>query len=600
MLFAPRLIIFCQMNQYNERIEMLRSFMRSRQIDAVVIFGSDPHLSEYPSPRWQQVKFLTGFTGEAADVVITLDYAGLWTDSRYFIQAESQLDGTNVGLHKYGIQVGIKDYLVETLGEGASVAIDSLCTSVSRYKELVSYFDVIRIPDILNVIWEDRPIAAQTSIFCFNAGESREDKLAWLRMQMDAQASDWFFIAALDEIAWLLNIRASDIEYNPFSISYLLVGKENAFWFVLRDEEYDDITSNSFSSLVSDGVKICPYDEVEVELASIEDGTIWIDEDAMNAELYASIKCGIHSAPSPIQARKAVKNALEIENMKEIHLKDGVAVENFLYWLETSLENGIEISEWKAAKKLGEFRAQIEDYQGDSFETISAMGENAALPHYQTPCFNAPIIKRDGLYLNDSGGQFLSGTTDITRTIPIGHCSPLERRDYTLVLKAHIDLASAIFPEGTPGCRVDAAARLPLWRNRLDFGHGTGHGVGYFLGVHEGPAQIRQNLNGAPLMEGMIMSIEPGVYRQGQFGIRHENLYLIRSAGQSQFGRFLSFEPLTMCHFDTSLIELNLLDKWEIEWLNDYNRRVFENLGPFLGKEVFEWLEQKTMPLCLE
>lgn len=267
------------------------------------------------------------------------------------------------------------------------------------------------------------------------------------------------------------------------------------------------------------------------------------------------------------------------------------------YWkqrLEKSLENGTRISEWDASVRLGEYRREIEDYVEDSFETISAFGKGAALPHYHTPNMNAPLLEPYGLYLNDSGGQFLSGTTDITRTTPLGECSPMQRREYTLVLKSHIDLATSFFPSGTPGCRVDAAARMPLWREKLDFGHGTGHGVGYFLGVHEGPAQIRQNMSSAGLFEGMITSIEPGIYREGLYGIRHENLYLIADAGENEFGHFLKFEPLTLCHFDTSILDLSLLDEWEIEWLNSYNQRVYESVGPFLEEDIREWLKEKT------
>ncbi len=591
------------MNIYAQRIEDLRVFMRSREIDAVVIYGSDPHISEYPSLRWKQVEWLTGFTGEAADLVVTQQRAGLWTDSRYFIQANSQLRDTGVALHKTRIPgaVGIVDWLGENFDRQAIVAIDSLCTSVDSYKSLKSRFQVVCIPDLLNTFWADRPGVVQTPVFLINPGESREEKIEWLRQTMRSRGCDYILIASLDEIAWCLNVRAGDVEYNPFVISYLLVGQQEVKWFALKDDVEDEVTENTFEILSNEGVQICRYDEVSIEVQSLlNEGTLWVDENALNAELYSSIRCRIHSEPSPVQARKAVKNALEIENMKEAHIRDGVAMEEFLYWLEKSVEQGDEVSEWDAAVKQREFRSKIEDFQGESFETISAYGPGAALPHYHTPNQNAPRLYDRGLYLNDSGGQYLSGTTDITRTIPLGECTELERRDYTLVLKAHIDLAAAVFPEGTPGCRVDAAARLPLWRNFLNFGHGTGHGVGYFLGVHEGPCSIRQDLNSAPLREGMILSDEPGIYREGQFGIRHENLLLVVPAGSSEFGDFLKFEPLTMCHFDTSALDLSLLDKWEIEWLNAYNRRVFENLGPLLEEQQREWLEDKTKPLDLE
>ena len=590
------------MNIHQERIESLRSFMRSRNIDAVVIYGSDPHISEYPALRWKQVEWLTGFTGEAGDVVITLDHAGLWTDSRYFIQANDQLSGTGAVLHKTRIPgaVGIPEWLEGALAEDAIVAVDSLCTSVGALKSLQARFEVVCIPDLLNMLWEDRPAIVQTPVFTVNPGESREEKIDWLRGVMAARGCDYMVICALDEIAWLLNVRASDVEYNPVVISYLLVGQDELKWFVLKDDIEDETTQNTVETLRHEGVEVCGYEEVFIDLQTLTEGTIWLDEDAVNAELYSSIRCDRYCAPSPVQARKAVKNPLEIENIREAHIRDGVAMEKFLHWLETAIAQGRQINEWEAALKQREFRAQIDDYMGDSFETISAYGPGAALPHYHTPSQNAPVLKPCGLYLNDSGGQYLSGTTDITRTVPLGPCTKLERRDYTLVLKSHIDLATAVFPEGTPGCRLDAAARLPLWREYRDFGHGTGHGVGYFLGVHEGPCQIRQNMDPSPLKAGMVTSDEPGIYREGEFGVRHENLLLVVEAQQNEFGKFLRFEPLTMCHYDTSVLDLSLLDGWEIDWLDGYNRMVLENVGPFLDEEERKWLELKTKPLHLE
>lgn len=585
------------MNQYHERIELLRSFMRVRDIDAVIIYGSDPHMSEYPAPRWACVNWLTGFTGEAGDVVVTLEHAGLWTDSRYFIQAQEQLLGTTVQLHKTRVPqaVSIEDWLESELGRGVRVAIDSLCTSLSQYKTLCALFEVQRIPNLMSSLWEDRPIAAQTPLFLIESGESRAQKLAWLRSEMAKKGCEYFFVSALDQIAWLLNVRASDIEYNPMSISYLLISQQDAIFFMLRDSIEEEDTELSIQALAADGVQTVDYEQVAVELASIQkEAKVWVDGAVLNAELYSVLSCKIYDAPSPIELRKAVKNAYEIENMRLAHINDGLAVEKFLYWLEKSLDMDRELSEWDASCKLGEFRAQISDYVGDSFETISACGAGAALPHYHTPRMAAPLLPKYGLYLNDSGGQFLSGTTDITRTVPLGECTDLERREYTMVLKAHIDLASALFPKGTPGCRVDAACRMALWREKLDFGHGTGHGVGYFLGVHEGPTQIRQNVSASPLLEGMITSIEPGIYREGLFGVRHENLYLCVDAGSSEFGSFLRFEPLTMCHFDTSILDKSLLDSWEIEWLNNYHKRVYETLSPLMEEDMRQWLEQKT------
>ena len=588
-------------NKYAERIEALRALMRGRGWDAVIVGGSDPHQSEYPAERWKQVRWLTGFTGEAGDVVVTLDHAGLWTDSRYFIQAVEQLEGTGVVLHKTRVpeQVLIPEWLRSRLDEGAVVAFDSLCTSAQDGRELGGTFALAGVPDLLSVLWEDRPGVPQTSIFRIKAGESREEKMEWLRGELSERGCDAILLSALDEIAWLLNVRASDIEYNPMVISYLLVGQDFAKWFVLKEEVEDPVTEETFDALSGDGIELLPYAEVGLELSAFE-GRLWLDSTTANCELRGVCSCEVVEAPSPVARRKEQKSPQEIEWIREAHLRDGVAVEKFLYWLEKSVQAGKRVSEWDAALKLGQYRAEIEDYQGDSFETISAYGPSGALPHYITPRTDAPLIEPRGLYLCDSGGQYLSGTTDITRTVPMGECTAEEIRDYTLVLKAHIGLATAVFPAGTPGGRIDAAARLPLWRSLMDYGHGTGHGVGFFLGVHEGPHQIRQNLDPTPMVEGMVTSDEPGLYREGKHGIRHENLLLTVDAGTTEFGHFLRFEPLTMCHFDTSALDLNLLDKWEIDWLNEYNSSVFEHLGTLLDEDVLEWLRVKTAPVGLE
>ena len=326
-----------------------------------------------------------------------------------------------------------------------------------------------------------------------------------------------------------------------------------------------------------------------------------MDPATLNYQLYNNfVSAGIplEEGTGPVALRKAVKNPREIAGMREAHLQDGLAVERFLYWLEKSLEAGREITERDAAVKLGQLRADIPGYQGDSFETISAYGPGAALPHYVTPRQYAPVIRERGLYLCDSGGQYLYGTTDITRTVPTGPCTALEREDYTLVLKGHIDLAMAVFPEGTPGCRLDILARAPLWRSKRNFGHGTGHGVGWFLGVHEGPHEFRQNFNAVPFQPGMVVTDEPGIYREGKHGVRHENVLLCVSAGESEFGRWLAFEPLTLCHFDTSALELSLLDRSEIDWLNAYNERVWQTLSPKLPREIADWLREKTLPVA--
>lgn len=582
-----------------ERIEMLRTLMRAKGWDAVVVTGSDPHCSEYPAERWKQVEWLSGFTGEAGDLVVTLDHAGLWTDTRYFIQAEQQLAGTGIALHKMRVpeQVPIPDWLRQQFGDDALIAVDGLCTGAGFAQSLPG--TVLSVPDLLDRFWADRPAIPQTPIFTVDPGETRREKISWLRAFLREQDCDGILLTALDEIAWLLNVRASDIEYNPLVISYLLVTRSEVCWYVVKEKVEDPQTRATFSILEADGVRLHPYSDIDY-LPSEFQGRLFVDAASLNYQLYSTLASdgvALEEGTSPVGLRKAVKNAREIAGMREAHLQDGIAMERYLYWLEKSVAAGRGITEWDAAVKLGQLRGDREGYLGDSFETISAYGPGAALPHYITPHNYAPVIRDEGLYLCDSGGQYTCGTTDITRTVPMGRLSALEREDYTLVLKGHIALAMAVFPEGTPGCRLDVLARAPLWRSKRNFGHGTGHGVGWFLGVHEGPHDIRQNLNPVPFEPGMVVSDEPGIYREGKHGVRHENLLLCVEAGVSEFGRWLAFEPLTLCHFETDALDLSLLDRAEIDWLNAYHERVRQALSPHLPGEIADWLRDKTRPV---
>ncbi len=579
-----------------DRIETLRTLMRARGWDAVVVTGSDPHCSEYPAERWKQVEWLSGFTGEAGDLVVTLDHAGLWTDTRYFIQAEQQLAGTGIALHKTRVpeQVLIPEWLESQFGSEGLIAVDGLCVGTDFAQSLPG--TVISVPDLLNPFWTDRPAIPQTPIFTVNPGESRREKLTWIRGFLREHECDGILLTALDQIAWLLNVRASDIEYNPYVISYLLVSQDDVCWYVLKDAVEDPDSAATFSILEADGVRALPYADIDF-LTSEFQGRLFVDAATLNYQLYSGLtaaKLPLEIGTSPVGLRKAVKNPTEIAGMREAHLQDGLAMERYLYWLERSVDAGREITEWDAAVKLGQLRADIPGYHGDSFETISAYGPGAALPHYITPRTHAPVIRKGGLYLCDSGGQYDNGTTDITRTVPFGRISALEREDYTLVLKGHIDLAMAVFPEGTPGCRLDVLARMPLWHRQRNFGHGTGHGVGWFLGVHEPPIDLRQNLNPTPLVPGMILSDEPGIYREGKHGVRHESLMLVVPAGQNEFGSWLAFETLTLCHFETDGLDLSLLDRSEIDWLNAYNERVYRTLSPHLPREIADWLREKT------
>ncbi len=598
-------------NIFSARIERIRQLMLDEGWDIVVLTGGDPHASEYPADRWKQVPWASGFTGEAGDLVVTASHAGLWTDSRYFIQAQRQLEGSGVELHTTRVPaaVPIPEWIASLGMDSPVIAVDGLCFCVEALRNLQKAVPDARIetvPDLLSPIWDSRPSIPSTPIITLGedlVGQTREKKIHSLRKWLAINQYDAIFISALDEIAWLLNVRGSDIDYNPFVISYLLVSLDSVKWFVLKeDAEADDESQASFDELRADGVEVLPYDEVEYSLASLKkDGVdrICLDPSTLNTFMRESVDDGdilpeVFETQSPVPQWKAVKNEVEIEGMREAHLEDGLAMERFLYWLENNVP---EVSEWDAACELGRLRSEIEGYRGDSFETISAYGPGAALPHYVTPRSSSPLLQRKGLYLVDSGGQYLFGTTDITRTVPLGPVTALEREDYTLVLKGHIDLAMAVFPRGTAGCQIDALAREPLWKTRRNFGHGTGHGVGFFLGVHEGPQDIRQNFNSQPLLPGMICSDEPGIYREGMHGVRHENLVLVKELGDNEFGSWLGFETLTLCHFDTSCLEIELLTQDEVEWLNAYNERVYRTLSPRLSSAQAAWLREKTRPI---
>ena len=603
-------------NIFAERIEALRNMMADYGWDAVVITGSDPHSSEYPAPRWKQVEWLTGFTGEAGDVVVTASHAGLWTDSRYFIQALDQLEGTGVELHKTRVPgaVPIPQWLSD---KARVVAVDGLCQTVSAVRELENTLGegalVVDVPDLLQPLWTDRPQIPVTPVTtldveCFG-GIPRVDKISWLRKWMLVQGYDKVLLSSLDEVVWMLNVRGSDIEYNPLVISYLLVSQDYVKWFVRKsgaDMDLDPDTVDSFEELRMDGVDVEDYDAVFFALSDFgdeaESGVIFVDPSTLNANVYkyiidcfseGSVVCGT----SPVILEKSVKTASEIVGMRQTYIDDGVAMERFLHWLEMEVASGREVNEWEASERLTAFRSEIPGYRGNSFENISAYGPGAALPHYSTPREGSAVIRPQGLYLVDSGGQYLTGTTDITRTVPMGYCTDLEKEDYTLVLKGMIDLSMAVFPRGTAGCQLDALARMPLWKAKRNFGHGTGHGIGYYLCVHEGPQSIRYQYNPQPLLPGMVTSNEPGLYREGMHGIRHENIVLCKEAGTSEFGDWLEFETLTLCHIDTSAVVKGVLGPEAAAWLNSYNERVYRTLSPLLPPETAAWLRFKTAPI---
>ena len=598
--------IFCQ------RIEAMRALMRENHWDIVILTGSDPHASECPAPRWKQVQWLSGFTGEAGDIVVTENHAGLWTDTRFFIQANRQLAGTGIVLHKMRVpeQVPIPQWIASLGLDEPCIAIDGLCQTmddIRTLREAVPGAVIFPVPDLMDALWENRPAIPTSPIITLGedlVGESRESKLGWLRKWLVMQEYEAILLSSLDEIAWLLNVRGADIEYNPLVISYLLVTLEEVQWFVRKDAfaSVDPDTQDSFEELQADGIQIRDYSDVSFALQSLKAGgvdVLCLDPASTSVYLREAIEEGesvplVFEKPSPVALRKSVKNPVEISGMREAHLEDGLVMEQFLYWLSSRAG---QVNEWEASQYMHSLRAQVSGFRGESFETISAYGPSAALPHFSTPSEGSALIEAKGLYLVDSGGQYLFGTTDITRTVPMGPCTALEREDYTICLRGHIGLSMAIFPRGTACCRIDALARGPLWQARRNFGHGTGHGVGFFLGVHESPVDLRQNLNSTPLEPGMVITDEPGIYREGMHGVRHENLLLVRPVGDNEFGSWLGFEPLTLCHFDTSCLEVSLLTPAERDWLNAYNERVYRELSPRLPAEVAAWLRSKTLPV---
>ena len=602
---------------YSERIERVRELMAERGWDAVVIYGTDPHSSEYPADRWKQVEWLTGFTGEAGDVVITMDHAGLWTDSRYFIQALAQLEGTGVDLHKTRMvdSVYIPQWLAEN--EVKVVAVDGLCVDSYTIEDIIktACCEVVDVPDLLSQFWLNRPAVPQTPIETQDidafGGSARADKISWLRKWMLLNDVDQMFLSSLDEIAWLLNVRGGDIEYNPLIISYLLIDQDSVKWFVRGVDNVENLdldTKDSFDELRLDDVEIYDYSRVLEQLSEcsgLEEGSvIFVDPSTLNYHIASFLKSAypdgaVKYGTSPVILQKSVKVESEIENLRQTHIEDGVAMTRFLYWLEREVNSGREVTEWEASEMLTSLRAEIPGYKGNSFENISAYGASAALPHYSTPRQLSAVIQPRGLYLVDSGGQYLTGTTDITRTVPMGDCSYIEKEDYTLVLKGMIDLSMAVFPEGTTGHQLDAFARMPLWKAHRNFGHGTGHGVGYWLCVHEGPQSIRFQPNPQPLLPGMVTSNEPAIYREGMHGVRHENIILCRRSGSSEYGNFLEFETLTCCHIDTSAVLPDLLGKETLQWLNSYNESVYKKLAPYLPSDVASWLYTKTRQLSI-
>lgn len=590
-------------NIINNRIAELRELMRRESIDAFIFPSTDPHNGEYVPDHWKGREFISGFNGSAGIAVVTMNDAALWTDSRYFIAAKEQLRDTEFTLMKEKVEgtPSIAQWLGRKLAVngGTQVGIDGMVNSINTVEGLVSELrqqgglTVRTNLDPLRWIWRNRPEIPLNKIEVHPmeyAGESALDKLKRIRMALRDRHADGMLMSALDDIAWTLNLRGSDVHCNPVFVSYLLIDSKKATLFV----DSRKLTDKVKTYLQSVGVDTDEYNNVENGLCKYDEYNILMDPDETNYTLYkAKRHCKAVLAESPVGGMKTVKNSIEIEGFHRAMLRDGVALVKFLRWLKPAVEAGGQ-TEISIDKMLTSLRAEQDKFRGISFDTIAGYAEHGAIVHYEaTPETDVPLQPR-GLILIDSGAQYLDGTTDITRTIALGPVSEEERLVYTLVLKGHLRLQMCKFPDGATGTQLDALAREAMWSYGMNYLHGTGHGVGSYLNVHEGPHQIRMEWKPTPLKAGMTVTDEPGLYLAGRFGVRTENTLLIKEYKETEFGRFLQFEPLTLCPIDMTPIDWDMMTDEEIMWLNDYHNLVWERLSPLLDGEDREWLRQAT------
>lgn len=588
-----------------KRIEDLREVMRRESIDAFIFPSTDPHNGEYVPAHWEGRKWLTGFDGSAGTAVVTMNDAALWTDSRYFIAAEQQLQGTPFRLMKERVEgtPTITKWLGMKLATVASptVGVDGMVNSADSVEHLIHELraeggiTVRTNYDPLAVIWADRPPVPQDKVSVHPleyAGEACRDKLRRIRERLKELHACGMLVSALDDIAWSLNLRGTDVHCTPVFVAYLLIGPECATLFIDKEK----LTPEVEAYLRGEGVATAGYDDVGRALAAYGEYNILMDAAETNYTLYNMPRCLKAAAASPIPAMKAVKNDVEMQGFRNAMTRDGVAMAKFLRWLRPAVEAGGQ-TEMSVSAKLEQLRVEQPLYRGLSFDTIAAYQEHGAIVHYEpTPETDAPL-RPEGLLLLDSGAQYLDGTTDITRTIALGPLSDEQRRVYTLVLKAHIALELCRFPRGASGTQIDAIARACLWRYGFNFLHGTGHGVGSYLSVHEGPHQIRMEYKPAPLVEGMTVTDEPGLYLPSRFGVRTENTLLIVPGGETDFGRFLQFESLTLCPIDTEPLVRTMLTDEETAWLNAYHKAVYDRLSPHLDDDTRAWLAEACAPL---
>ena len=595
-------------NIHKRRLASVRSIMNKKGIDALIVPSSDPHLGEYVPDHWRVIRWLTGFSGSAGNAVITRSFAGLWTDSRYFIQAEEQLRDSGFELVKLKVPHTPEhiDWLAGIMKRGNRVAVDGRLISAGQMNLLKTALREkgVRLSlkgDLVTRLWNERPPLPDERAFAHPpeySGESRTDKITRVRNRMAEMNVEYHLLTSCDDIMWLLNIRGADIAYSPLLLSFAIVSAEQVLLFA--DEE--KIPQGMKAELDRDGVVLLPYDMTGPVLGSLpEKCSILLNPATTSAALYTALPKGaLLTGEVSIPTRfKAIKNETEISNLREVMIRDGVALTRFFYWLEQNIGSG-RVTELSASARLEAFRLEHAECRGPSFSTIAAWNGHAALPHYVPSPETDSTLGTRGIFLLDSGGQYFGGTTDTTRTIAVGKPDNNMKRDFTLALKGTIGLAMVKFPYGTRGYQIEMIARKALWDNGLNYGHGTGHGVGSFLNVHEGPQNIGSAATGdlkTVLEPGMVISDEPAIYREGRYGFRTENLMLCVDDAETEHGRFLKFETVTLCYIDTSLIDVPLLDDTELKWLNDYHERVVSALSPRLGAEERKWLREKTLPL---
>ena len=599
----------------HDRIESLRQTLAAQDLTAIIVPSADPHLSEYLPEYWQARLWLSGFTGSVGTLVVTADFAGLWTDSRYWVHAAEQLDGTGITLEKLAPgQPNHIDWLAAHLAEGDSVAVDGNVLSIAEQDRLLDAFEanditLITERDLLTEVWTDRPALPAASLYVHDAqflAQSAIDKLAAVRAGMAEAGATHHLLSSLDDIAWLTNLRGADVDYNPVFLAHMLISENDATLFI----DNNKVSSEIAQSLKDSGIAIADYEAVQDALGTLTaDDLLLLDPSKVAVGTLSKMADGVgfieQMAPSTLL--KSVKSDADIDHVREAMRQDGAALCEFFATFEQRLADGEHLSELDVDSMLIEVRSQQPHYVSPSFPTIAGFNENGALPHYRATPEKFSYLEvnegEGGLLLIDSGAQYQNGTTDITRVVGIGQVSTEHKRDFTTVLKAHIALAKAHFPDGIASPLIDAICRAPLWQAQMDYGHGTGHGVGYFLNVHEGPQVIAYSASipkERAMKEGMISSNEPGLYREGKWGIRIENLMVNKRIAQpveTEFGNFLNFETVTYCPIDTRLIEPSLLSQVEVDWLNDYHRQVYAELKNRVDGAALDWLTERTQAI---